>query len=111
MGPAHPGNPQAVCNHSGVKVVLKVYSLSRVAENALHTLVREVRIHTDLAHDNVLMMYGVFEVRTDKRAYLDEKGRVRGGLWQRQCEWVESGIVPSRWWPGKWRRDGRRRPW
>ncbi len=55
---------QAVCNHSGVKVVLKVYSLSRVAENALHTLVREVRIHMNLAHDNIIMMYAVFEVCT-----------------------------------------------
>lgn len=55
-------SPQAVCRLSGCRVVLKVYSLQRVAENALHTLVREVRIHSELDHEHVLALYGVFEV-------------------------------------------------
>ncbi|GIL65803.1 hypothetical protein Vafri_19430 [Volvox africanus] len=71
---------KATCGFSGLKVVLKVYSLHRVAENALHTLAREVRIHTDLAHDNILTMYGVFE--EDGRLVLVLERAVRGDLFR-----------------------------
>ncbi|EFJ40040.1 hypothetical protein VOLCADRAFT_100230 [Volvox carteri f. nagariensis] len=52
---------KAVCRRSGLPVVLKVYLISRVPHNAVHTLVREVRIHTDLEHNNIVTLYGVFE--------------------------------------------------
>ncbi|GFR41727.1 hypothetical protein Agub_g2478 [Astrephomene gubernaculifera] len=52
---------KAQCLVSNQKVVLKVYNLKRIPQNALHTLEREVRIHTSLAHCNVLALYGVFE--------------------------------------------------
>ncbi|KAG2482250.1 hypothetical protein HYH03_018813 [Edaphochlamys debaryana] len=71
---------KAVCIHSGLKVVLKVYSLQRVADNTLHTLVREVRIHSDLAHANVLMLYGVFE--EDNRLVLVLERASRGDLFR-----------------------------
>ncbi|GLI71015.1 hypothetical protein VaNZ11_016131 [Volvox africanus] len=71
---------KATCGFSGLKVVLKVYALHRVAENALHTLAREVRIHTDLAHDNILTMYGVFE--EDGRLVLVIERAMRGDLFR-----------------------------
>ncbi|GIL80775.1 hypothetical protein Vretifemale_9818 [Volvox reticuliferus] len=71
---------KAICGFSGLKVVLKVYSLHRVADNALHTLAREVRIHTDLAHDNILTLYGVFE--EEGRLVLVLERAVRGDLFR-----------------------------
>ncbi|EFJ47068.1 hypothetical protein VOLCADRAFT_61773 [Volvox carteri f. nagariensis] len=71
---------KAVCQRSGYKVVLKVYSLPRVAENAAHTLVREIRIHTELEHDNILALYGVFE--EDDRLVLVLERAMRGDLFR-----------------------------
>ncbi len=41
----------------------QVYNLERLPRNLIHRLVREVRIHADLQHKNVVQMYGVFQVR------------------------------------------------
>ncbi|KXZ50427.1 hypothetical protein GPECTOR_16g601 [Gonium pectorale] len=71
---------KATCLHSGMRVVLKVYDLQRVPENAVHTIVREIRIHTDLVHPNILALYGVFEEH--ERAVLVLESAARGDLFR-----------------------------
>lgn len=73
----HPGlysASTAVCSFCSALCVLgmtctapcrtaQVYNLERLPRNLIHRLVREVRIHSDLQHKNVVQMYGVFQVR------------------------------------------------
>lgn len=91
-----PAFSQAQCLSSGHKVILKVYSLNRVADNAVHTLVREIRIHSDLSHSNVLMMYGVFEVRG-----------VGGGVGAGGWKGAGAGGREGGWLAGGWEKGGR----
>ncbi|KXZ55319.1 hypothetical protein GPECTOR_3g452 [Gonium pectorale] len=63
-----------------MRVMLKVYDLQRVPENAVHTIVREIRIHTELVHPNILALYGVFEEH--ERAVLVLESAARGDLFR-----------------------------
>ncbi|GIL86220.1 hypothetical protein Vretifemale_14604, partial [Volvox reticuliferus] len=49
---------KATCRRSGVPVALKVYSLSRVPPNVIHMIVREMKIHVELVHKHIVMLYG-----------------------------------------------------
>ncbi|GIL86093.1 hypothetical protein Vretimale_13883 [Volvox reticuliferus] len=52
---------QATCLHSFHLVALKVYFMSRVPANAYHMLAREIAIHSELDHPNIIKLYGAFQ--------------------------------------------------
>ncbi len=53
---------QGTCRRSGLPVALKVYFLSRVPSNVLHMVVREIKIHSELTHKNIVALYAAFQV-------------------------------------------------
>ncbi|GFR47793.1 hypothetical protein Agub_g9298, partial [Astrephomene gubernaculifera] len=69
---------QATCKCSGTTVVLKVYFLSRIPFNSFHMIAREVKIHADLAHSNIIKLYGVFE--EEGRLVMVQELATRGDL-------------------------------
>ncbi|GLI68403.1 hypothetical protein VaNZ11_012789 [Volvox africanus] len=52
---------QATCLYSFHLVALKVYFMPRVPANAHHMLAREIAIHSDLDHPNIIKLYGAFQ--------------------------------------------------
>ncbi|KAG2434150.1 hypothetical protein HXX76_007877 [Chlamydomonas incerta] len=70
---------KAVCRRSGLPVALKVYFLSRVPANVVHMIVREIKIHADLVHKNIVMLYGAFS--DERRLVLVQEYAARGDLY------------------------------
>ncbi|KAG2447269.1 hypothetical protein HYH02_007599 [Chlamydomonas schloesseri] len=70
---------KAICRRSGVPVALKVYFLSRVPANVVHMIVREIKIHADLVHKNIVMLYGAFS--DERRLVLVQEYAARGDLY------------------------------
>lgn len=52
-----------MCKRSGIAVALKVYFLAKVPSNVIHMVRREIQIHSQLAHKNILVLYAAFQVR------------------------------------------------
>ncbi|GLI68352.1 hypothetical protein VaNZ11_012754 [Volvox africanus] len=70
---------KATCRRSGIPVALKVYSLTRVPPNVLHMIVREIKIHVELVHKHIVMLYGAFQ--DEKRLVLVQEYAGRGDMY------------------------------
>ncbi|EFJ46034.1 hypothetical protein VOLCADRAFT_121093 [Volvox carteri f. nagariensis] len=68
---------KATCRHSSLPVALKVYFLSKVPRNVIHMIVREIKIHVELVHKHIVMLYGAFQ----KRLVLVQEYAGRGDLY------------------------------
>ncbi len=62
---------KAVCRASGEVVVLKIYHLMSVCDLYKYQIYREVRVHSNLCHENIVHLYAAFQV-----------GQQRGGVGQ-----------------------------
>ncbi|GLI61103.1 hypothetical protein VaNZ11_003386 [Volvox africanus] len=51
---------KATCLRSGLSVALKVYFLTRVPRNVVHMIKREIELHHQLTHPNVIQLYAAF---------------------------------------------------
>ncbi|EFJ48347.1 hypothetical protein VOLCADRAFT_81108 [Volvox carteri f. nagariensis] len=51
---------KATCLRSGMPVALKVYFLAKVPRNVLHMIKREIELHHQLVHPNVIRLYAAF---------------------------------------------------
>ncbi|KXZ51518.1 hypothetical protein GPECTOR_12g481 [Gonium pectorale] len=69
---------KATCRFSGAQVALKVYFLSRVPANVLHMILREIKIHTELVHDNIIALHAAFQ--EERRLVLVQEFAARGDL-------------------------------
>ncbi|KXZ50269.1 hypothetical protein GPECTOR_17g908 [Gonium pectorale] len=52
---------QALCKRTAMPVALKIYFLDRIPGNTLHQIAREIQIQVNLAHRNILGLYGAFQ--------------------------------------------------
>ncbi|GIL81253.1 hypothetical protein Vretimale_1183 [Volvox reticuliferus] len=51
---------KATCLRSGLSVALKVYFLTRVPRNVVHMIKREIELHHQLTHPNIIQLYAAF---------------------------------------------------
>ncbi|KAG2491852.1 hypothetical protein HYH03_009808 [Edaphochlamys debaryana] len=70
---------RAKCRRSGLPVALKVYFLSKVPANVVHMIVREIKIHAELVHKNIVMLYAAFQ--DERRLVLVQEYAARGDLY------------------------------
>ena len=52
---------KAVCRASGEVVVLKIYHLMSVCDLYKYQIYREVRVHSNLCHENIVHLYAAFQ--------------------------------------------------
>ncbi|BDA48789.1 probable Aurora kinase A at N-terminal half [Coccomyxa sp. Obi] len=52
---------KAICRLSGLPVALKLYRKQRLSALNWYQVQREIRIHSQLQHDNIVQMYAAFE--------------------------------------------------
>ncbi|KXZ43316.1 hypothetical protein GPECTOR_94g638 [Gonium pectorale] len=52
---------KAVCRASGEVVVLKIYHLMSVCDLYKYQIYREVRVHSNLSHENIVHLYAAFQ--------------------------------------------------
>ena len=54
---------KGMCKRSREVVVLKVYNMGSTCELYQHQIYREVHLHSNLQHENIITLYAAFQVR------------------------------------------------
>lgn len=71
---------KAHCLCSGDVVVLKIYTLSAVCDLYKYQIYREVRVHSNLLHENIVHLYAAFQ-QGEKVIMVQVRGPSLGGWW------------------------------
>ncbi|KAG2426078.1 hypothetical protein HXX76_013266 [Chlamydomonas incerta] len=79
---------KAHCRHSRQDVVLKAYNLQGLSPFLRHQVLRELDIHSRLAHDGIVQLYGAFR---DGDAVVLVQEYMRGGSLTRVCRELQGG--------------------